>query len=133
MLTQKACTVTITFPLMEQTQVITSAEHDLLVNHLSRNEAIEFIRLQYALQFDAAEAIVEAVRATLPTITRLPDRKVEVRYPGAEYILEVTQAEYNMIPSLSTVQATKFIRDQHSGGLYKAKRCVDAARAIQSV
>ena len=125
-------TVTITFPLREQVQVITTAEHDLLVSHLSYNAAIEFIRSQYALQFDTAEAVTSAVRATPPTITRLPDRKVEVRYPGASFTQEITHAEYNMLPSLTTVQATKFIKDQYSLGLYEAKRCADAARAMHN-
>lgn len=35
-----------------------------------------------------------------------------------------------MLPSLTTVQATKFIRDQYSLGLYEAKRCADAARIM---
>jgi len=123
-------TITITFPLGEQVQVITVAEHDLLVSHPSMNAAIEFIRAQYVLPWDKAHAITDAVRATFPTITRLSDRMVEVRFPGEECTQEISYAEYNMLPALSTVQATKFIRDQYSLGLYEAKRCVDAARAL---
>ena len=123
-------TVTITFPLREQLLVITNAEHDLLVSHLSRNAAIDFLRSQYLIHQDTAQAVVEAVRVTPPTITRLSDRKVEVRYPGTEGVQEITCAEYNMLPSLTTVQATKFIREQYSLGLYEAKRCADAARIM---
>lgn len=123
-------TVTITFPLREQVQVVTVAEHDLLVSHPHRGAAVEFIRNQYALLQDTAQAVVEAVRATPPTITRLSDRKVEVRYPGTEGVQEITCAEYNMLPALTTVQATKFIREQYSLGLYEAKRCADAARTM---
>lgn len=122
-------TVTITFPLREQVATITVAEHDLLVSHLSRSAAAQFLCSQYDMHVDAAEAIVEAVRATPPTITRLSDRRVEVRYPGAEYSQDITYAEYNMLPSLTSVQATKFIRNQYQLGLYEAKRCANAARA----
>ena len=126
-------TVTITFPLREQQfQVITVAEHDLLVSHPHVGAAVEFIRNQYALLQDTAQAVVEAVRATPPTITRFYDRKVEVRYPGEECSMEITQAEYNLVPSLSPVQGTKFIRDQYSLGLYAAKRCYDAIRAAHT-
>ena len=125
-------TVTITFPMREQIQVITVAEHGLLLSHPSHADAADFLSAQYGLCMDKSMSIVEAVRASTPTITRIPDRKVEVRYPGAEYSMEVTQAEYNMLPSLTTVQATKFIRDQYSLGLYKAKRCADAARAMHN-
>lgn len=131
-ITQKSHTVTITFPPEEQVQVITVAEHDLLVSHTSMNTVIEFIRAQYALPWDKAEAIVSAVRATPPAITRLPGHKVEVRYPGAEYSIDVTYAEYSLIPSLSTIQGAKFLRDQYSLGLYEAERCCDAIRAAHT-
>jgi ribosomal protein L7/L12 len=119
-------TVAVTFPLREQTFTITVAEHDLLVSHPSRLAAAEFLRSQYSIYTEAAEAIVAAVRATPSTITRLPDRKVEVRYPGANSTLEITQAEYEVVKHLSAVRATKFIRDQYQLGLYEAKKCVDA-------
>ncbi len=125
-------TVTITFPLWEQVQVVTVAEHDLLVSHPSYASAADFLSAQYGLCMDKAQAVIEAVRATPPTITRLVDRKVEVRHAGAEYSMEVTYAEYNLFPSLSTVQGTKFIRDQYSLGLYEAKRCCDAIRAAHT-
>lgn len=125
-------TVTITFPLREQVIVITVAEHDLLVSHPSMNAAADFLAGQYGLLPDTAQAVIEAVRATPPTITRLSHNRVEVRHPGEECSVEITYAEYNMLPSLTTVQATKFIRDQYSLGLYEAKRCADAARAMHT-
>ena len=125
-------TVTITFPLREQVQVITSVELSLLLSHPSRNAAADFLSSQYALCMDKAHAIINAVRATPPTTTQLFDHKVEVRYPGEERSMEITYAEYNMLPSLTTVQATKFIRGQYQLGLYEAKRCADAARAMHT-
>lgn len=125
-------TVTITFSLKERLLVITSAEHRLLLDHPSRAYAADFLSNQYGPQLDTAMAVVEAVRAALPTITRLSDGRVEVRYPGAMFTQEITYAEYNMLPSLTTVQATKFIRDQYQLGLYEAKRCADAARAMHA-
>ena len=131
-ITQKARNVTVTFSLREQVQVVTVAEHDLVASHPHIGAAVEFIRNQYALHPDKAQAIVAAIRVTPSTVTRCPDRMVEVRYPGAEYSMEVTYAEYNLIPSLSTVQGTKFLRDQYSLGLYEAKRCCDAIRAAHT-
>lgn len=125
-------TVTITFPLWEQVQVVTVAEHDLLVSHPSYASAADFLSAQYGLCMDKAQAVIEAVRATPPTITRLSHNRVEVRHPGEECSVEITYAEYNMLPSLTTVQATKFIRDQYSLSLYEAERCADAARAMHS-
>jgi len=126
-------TVAVTFPLREQTHIITTAEHDLLVSHPSRNAAIAFLCSQYGMNTDVAQAIIKAVRATPPTITRLPDRKVEVRYPGAEFTLEITQAEYAVVRQLTTVQATKFIRDQYQLGLYEAKKCVDTIVSLHKL
>lgn len=125
--------VTVTFPLREQIQLITYAEHNLLLNHPSHADAADFLSAQYTLPMDTAQAIVKAIRAVPPAITRLVDRKVEVLYTGAEYTMEITYAEYNLIPTLSTVQGTKFLRDQYSLGLYEAKRCCDAIRAAHKV
>lgn len=119
--------VTIYFQLKEQSLTITTAEHDLLAAHPDSAAAAAFIRQQYMLPPIAAEAVVEAIK--VKTVTHLYDRRVEVRYPGAEVTQEITYAEYNMLPNLTTVQATKFIKDQYSLGLYEAKRCADAARA----
>lgn len=125
-------TVTITFLSRERQHVITTAEHYLILNHLSRAEAAAFVSDQYALPVGTAQAVVEAIHASTLTVTRLSTTKVEVHYPGEECTQEITTAEYNMLPSLTTVQATKFIRDQYQLGLYKAKRCADAARAMHS-
>jgi ribosomal protein L7/L12 len=115
--------------LREQIHIITVAEHDLILSHPSCNAAIEFIRSQYSMYLETAQAVVNAVRATPPTVTRLTDRKVEVRYPGADRTVEVTHAEYNVVTQLTTVQATKFIRDQYQLGLFEAKQCVDTINA----
>ena len=55
-----------------------------------------------------------------------------LNHPGAEYSLDVTYAEYNLIPSLTPVQGAKFLRDQYSLGLYEAKRCCDAIKAAHT-
>ena len=120
-------TVAITFPLKDQSLTITKAEYDLLSGNSNQDAAATFIRQQYMLTSDAAVSVVEAVKAK--TVTHLFDRRVEVRYSGEEATQEITVAEYNMLPHLTTVQATKFIKDQYSLGLCEAKRCADAARA----
>ena len=56
-------TVTITFPLREQIQVITVAEHGLLLSHPSHADAADFLSAQYGLCMDKSMSIVEAVRA----------------------------------------------------------------------
>ena len=119
--------VTITYQLREQFLTITKAEYDLLLGHPDQDAAATFIRQQYSLTPDAAVSVVEAVKAK--TVTHLFDRRVEVRYSGEEATQDITVAEYNMLPHLTTVQATKFIKDQYNLDLYSAKRCADAARA----
>lgn len=120
-------TVIISFQSRDQSLTITQAEHNLLLSHPDTDAAATFVRQQYMLPPNVAEAVVEAIKAN--TITRLPDRKVEVQYAGEESSQELTYAEYNILPNLTTIQATKFIKDQYSLGLYEAKRCADAARA----
>ena len=119
--------VTITYQLREQSLTITTAEHDLLAAHPDQAAAAAFIRQQYMLRMDAAASVVEAIKAK--AVTHLFDRRVEVRYSGEEATQDITVAEYNMLPHLTTVQATKFIKDQYNLDLYSAKRCADAARA----
>ena len=119
--------VTITYQLREQSLTITTAEHDLLAAHPDSEAAAVFVRYQYMLRMDAARSVVEAVKAK--TVTHHPDCKTEVRYHVEETTQEITVAEYNMLPHLTTVQAMKFIKDQYSLGLCEAKRCADAARA----
>ena len=79
------------------------------------------------LRMDAAASVVEAIKAK--AVTHHTDCKTVVRYSGEETAQEITVAEYNMLPHLTTVQATKFIKDQYNLDLYSAKRCADAARA----
>lgn len=119
--------VTITYQLREQSLTITTAEHDLLAAHPDQESAVLFIRQQYMLRMDAAASVVEAIKAK--AVTHHTDCKTVVRYAGEEATQEITVAEYNMLPHLTTVQATKFIKDQYDLGLYEAKRCADAARA----
>lgn len=119
--------VTITYQLREQSLTITTAEHDLLAAHPDQESAVLFIRQQYMLRMDAAASVVEAVKAK--TVTHHADCKTVVRYSGEEATQEITVAEYNMLPHLTTVQATKFIKGQYNLSLYEAKRCADAARA----
>lgn len=119
--------VTITYQLREQFLNITKAEYDLLAAHPDQESAATFIRQQYSLTPDAAVSVVEAVKAK--TILHRFDHRIEVRYAGEETTQEITVAEYNMLPKLTTVQATKFIKDQYDLSLYEAKRCADAARA----
>lgn len=119
--------VTITYQLREQSLTITTAEHDLLASHPDQESAVLFIRQQYLLRMDAAVSVVEAVKAK--TVTHHADCKTVVRYAGEEATQDITVAEYNMLPHLTTVQATKFIKDQYKLDLYSAKRCADAARA----
>jgi hypothetical protein len=119
--------VTIYFQLKEQSLTITKAEHDLLAAHPDQDAAAAFIRQQYLLRMDAAQSVVEAIKAK--AVTHHADCKTVVRYSGEEGSQDITVAEYNMLPHLTTVQATKFIKDQYKLDLYSAKRCADAARA----
>lgn len=49
---------------------------------------------------------------------------VRVTYPVREAEQSITLAEANLIRSIPTIHAVKFIRDQYSLGLYEANQLV---------
>jgi len=64
----------------------------------------------------------------MPKVTKhMSNQLVTVSYPVSEDVLDITQAEYNLILSLRAdkVKAIKFLKDQYDLGLYQAKQAVD--------
>lgn len=55
------------------------------------------------------------------------NKTVIVSYPAREAQIEITEAEHDLIVRMHTdrITAIKFIRQQHSIGLYEAKQIVD--------